>query len=158
MAKGLTYLLGAMLCAGTAAASQSAKPLNNPGIEKMLASKGMPAERLGYEGVRDEIVNVAHTCGYYFGKFYTGELLDTKEILKLKGDVLKAYGSWYDAIRFASNSPEIDKKRFKQYSEFIEPLKYSFNMAEILLFNTGAPQTEIDNLKYFENKFESFLK
>lgn len=157
MAKTLTYLLGAMLCASPVIA-QNAKPLNNAGIEKMIASKGLPAERLDYGGVRDEIVDVAHTCGYYFEKFDSGDRLSCKEILKLKGKLLVAYGSWYDAIRTASNSLKIDKKRFKEYSDFIEPLKYSFNMMELLLINAGASQAEIDNLKYFEDKFRSFLK
>ena len=58
MARGLTYLLGAMLCASTAAAAQSAEkkiemPRGESGIEHIMTTPGMPAERLGYNGVRD---------------------------------------------------------------------------------------------------------
>ena len=160
MAKGLTYLFGAMLCANTALAQTDKKseelPRGESGIEYILTSKGMPAERLGYEGVRDEIVDVAHSCEYYFEKFDLGCGLSRKKILGLKSKLLIAYGSWYDAIR--ADGLKIDREKFKQYSDLINPLRYSFNVTELLLINADAPQAEIDNLKYFENKFRSFLK
>jgi len=155
--KKLILALGTLLSANTALASAPSQ--NYESIDEILCSEGQPCERPSYFEVREEINNIYGKIKAVYSNAENGYRKNLKKnALKLKGKLLVAYGSWYDAIRVATNKQEIDKKRFEQYSELIPALNDSFYLANELLEKSKVSSKEKDNLAYFYNKMKSLVE